>query len=104
MTKVGNMIVKCAKCGKESSQMIVYSVNYSLGTKEDNDALLEHLQECPHCGYKAIDISMDIEEKNYEDMNIDNLIKRIDEKIDQLEKEEKQEKDEETESLNKNLA
>lgn len=104
MTKVGNMIVKCAKCGKESSQMIVYSVNYSLGTKEDNDALLEHLQECPHCGYKAIDISMDIEEKKYEDMNIDDLIKRIDEKIDQLEKEEKQEKDEETEALNKKIA
>lgn len=59
MTKVLKQTVKCAKCGKESSQLLVFSVNYSLGTKESNDQLLTHLQKCPHCGYEAIDISKD---------------------------------------------
>ena len=34
MTKVGKQLVKCAKCGKESEQLIIYSVNFSLGKKK----------------------------------------------------------------------
>lgn len=58
MTDISRETVKCAKCGKESQQMIVFSVNYLLGTKEDNDKLLHHKQKCPYCEYEAIDISV----------------------------------------------
>ena len=57
MTKVVSQPVKCIRCGKESEQLIVYSVNFNLGSRADNEKLIQHLQECPHCGYKSIDIS-----------------------------------------------
>ena len=56
MSDISRKIVKCAKCGKESPQMIVYSVNYSLGDKESNDELINHKQKCPYCNYEAISI------------------------------------------------
>jgi len=56
MTKVIKNIIKCSKCGKESEQQIVCSVNYLLGTKEDNDKLMNHKQKCPYCNYEAVDI------------------------------------------------
>ena len=37
MTKVGKKKVKCVECGAESEQLIVYSVNFSLGKKEHNE-------------------------------------------------------------------
>ena len=57
MTKVKSIKVKCIKCGKESDQLAIYSVNFLLGEKEDNIKLMKHKQKCPHCGYEAIDIS-----------------------------------------------
>ena len=62
MTKVSNVIVKCANCGKESEQLVVYSVNFSLGSKEDNEKLMQHKQKCPNFGYEAEDISQNKEE------------------------------------------
>ena len=59
MTKVSKQKVKCCKCGFESEQLIVYSVNFSLGTKEDNKKLINHKQKCPKCNYEAFDISKD---------------------------------------------
>lgn len=56
MTKVVEKQVKCINCGHTSEQMIVYSVNFSLGSEESNKALMEHKQECPNCGYKASSI------------------------------------------------
>lgn len=58
MSDISREVVKCAKCGKESPQMIVYSVNYSLGNKESNDKLIEHKQKCHYCEYETIDISV----------------------------------------------
>ncbi len=58
MTKVKKEKVICSNCKKESEQLIIYSINYSLGTKESNDKLQNHIQECPHCGYKNSNISM----------------------------------------------
>lgn len=58
MSDISREVVKCAKCGKESPQMVVYSVNYSLGDKESNDKLIEHKQKCPYCEYETIDISV----------------------------------------------
>ena len=57
MTKVSKNSVKCAACGYESEQLIVYSVNVLLGTKEDNAKLMNNKQKCPKCGYESIDIS-----------------------------------------------
>lgn len=57
MTKLKLQKVKCIKCGAESEQLLVYSVNFMLGSKEDNIALMNHMQKCPHCGYEARDIS-----------------------------------------------
>ena len=59
MTKVAKKLVKCAKCGAESEQLFVYSVNFSLGTKDDNEKLMKYKQKCPKCGYEAADISHD---------------------------------------------
>lgn len=58
MTKVIKNIVKCSKCGKESEQLIICSVNYLLGTKEDNHKLINHKQKCPYCNYEAVDIGI----------------------------------------------
>ena len=63
MTKVAERTVKCAKCGKKSEQLIVFSVNFSLGNREDNENLLKRKQICPYCNYSAIDISF-IDENN----------------------------------------
>lgn len=57
MTKITKNVVKCAVCGTESEQLNVYSVNYSLGRKEDNDNLINSKQKCPKCGYESNDIS-----------------------------------------------
>ncbi len=59
MTKVSRNIVKCIKCGAESEQLTVYSVNFALGTKEQNEALMKNKQKCPNCGYESVDISID---------------------------------------------
>lgn len=53
MTKILIEKVICKKCGKESEQPKVYSVNFSLGSKKDNKKLLNSKQTCPHCGYSA---------------------------------------------------
>lgn len=63
MTKVAKKKVKCIKCGAESEQLIVYSINFSLGTKEQNEALMKNQQKCPNCGYEAMDISIDFIKK-----------------------------------------
>jgi ribosomal protein S27AE len=60
MTKVVRKTIQCVKCGKESEQMAIYSVNFALGDKADNENLMKHQQVCPHCGYTAKTI--DIEE------------------------------------------
>ncbi len=65
MTKVAKKQVKCARCGAESEQLIVCSVNFLLGTKEQNEALMKSQQRCPKCGYEAPDISV-IEEDTQE--------------------------------------
>ncbi len=57
MTKIRKESVKCANCGKESEQLLVFSVNFLLGSKEDNEKLMNHMQKCPECGYEAVDIS-----------------------------------------------
>lgn len=57
MTKVLMKKIICAECGKESEQMIVYSVNFLLGDQESNKNLMTHKQECPFCHYTAVDIS-----------------------------------------------
>jgi len=57
MTKVVKKLIKCVKCGFESEQMIIYSVNFNLGNKGDNQKLIAHKQKCPKCNYTAIDIS-----------------------------------------------
>ena len=59
MTKAAKQKVKCMKCGFESEQLFVYSVNFLLGKKEDNERLMKHKQKCPNCGYEASDISRD---------------------------------------------
>lgn len=63
MTKVLNNPVKCAKGGYESDQLIVCSVNFSLGIKEDNENLMNHMQKYPICGYESKDISKENEKK-----------------------------------------
>jgi len=57
MTKVVKSMVKCAKCGMDSEQLIVYSVNFRLGDKESNERLMKHKQVCPHCKYEAASIN-----------------------------------------------
>ncbi len=57
MTKVNKINVKCAVCGNESEQICVYSVNYLMGSREDNDKLINSKQKCPKCGYESNDIS-----------------------------------------------
>lgn len=64
MTKIAKKIVKCAKCGAESEQMIVYSVNFSLGEKADNEKLMQLQQTCPNCNYIAPDISVNVIKDN----------------------------------------
>lgn len=56
MSDISREIVKCAKCGEESPQIVVYSVNYYLEGKENGDKLLHHKQKCPYCNYEAISI------------------------------------------------
>jgi len=63
MTRVAKKLVKCANCGEESEQLIVFSINFTLGSKEYNQKLMEHKQKCPKCGYEASDISKKINEE-----------------------------------------
>jgi len=58
MTKVMKQMVTCSKCNKESEQVVVYSVNFSLGKKEDNIKLMNAQQKCPYCNYEDHDISV----------------------------------------------
>jgi len=58
MTKVVKKLIKCAKCGHESMQLFVHSVNFSLGKAEDNQKLIHHQQICPKCNYSATNISL----------------------------------------------
>ena len=58
MTKVTKQTVKCAKCGEESKQLIIYSVNFMLDTQENNEHLMKHKQICPKCNYTNHDISI----------------------------------------------
>lgn len=85
MTKIGNRMVKCGKCGEESNQLIVYSVNYSLGEKKSNDNLINHKQKCAFCGYEAPNIEVYYESDN----KIDELVNKIDKKIEEYEVENK---------------
>ena len=64
MTKVVKNKVRCAKCGVESEQIMIYSVNFSLGEKKDNEKLMQHQQVCPSCNYTASDITIKIKEEN----------------------------------------
>ena len=57
MTKIARKKLKCAKCGTESEQLIVYSVNFMLGDQKSNEKLMRHQQVCPKCNYKNWDIS-----------------------------------------------
>ena len=57
MTKVLLKKIVCKKCGKESDQAQVYSINFTLGSKKANKELANLKQTCPHCGYTAKDIS-----------------------------------------------
>ena len=59
MTNVVKGIVKCARCGRESIQLFVFSVNYRLGRVEDNDKLARYKQKCPYCGYEATTLDYD---------------------------------------------
>ena len=61
MTNVRKEKVKCVKCGAESEQLIVCSVNFSLGEEEENKKLMEYKQKCPNCSYEARDISKEDE-------------------------------------------
>ena len=58
MTKASKRIVKCIKCGAESEQLIIHSVNFTLGSAEDNEDLIKHQQVCPKCNYTNFDISI----------------------------------------------
>lgn len=75
MTKVEMKTVKCSKCGEKSQQMVVHSVNYSLGDKESNDKLRDHLQKCPNCGYEAPQIGFYIKDSNSTQDSNNNLNK-----------------------------
>ena len=80
MSDISRELVKCAKCGKESQQLFVYSVNYLLGDKETNDKLANHKQKCPYCGYEAV--SLDISNNKKSDkLNRDEIIKITEEFI-----------------------
>ena len=57
MTNIEDKIVKCANCGTESEQLIIYSENFAIGSKEENKEQMMHLQKCPKCGYEAPNIS-----------------------------------------------
>ena len=57
MTRTRLKKVKCSKCGHVSTQMIVLSVNIVIGDEERCEALLNHKQKCPQCGYTAFDIT-----------------------------------------------
>lgn len=57
MTKIIKEKIKCCKCGYESEQLIVCSINYDIGLEEDNNILSSKKQKCPNCGYEAHNIS-----------------------------------------------
>ena len=49
--------IKCCQCGHVSSQIIICSVNIIVGDEDRCEALLNHKQKCPQCGYTAFDIA-----------------------------------------------
>ena len=79
-------LVRCAKCGNESQQLVIYSVNYSLGDKESNDKLVSHKQKCPYCNYEAISIDTisDNGKKNNGKLKREEIIRITDEFIKKL--------------------
>ena len=58
MTKIAKEMVKCFECGRSSEHLNVYSVNYDLGSEEQNERLLNRTQTCPYCGYTNFNISL----------------------------------------------
>ena len=60
MTKVSQYSARCIKCEKESMQLHIQSANL------DDQEMLLHKQECPHCGYNAQKISISDELISYE--------------------------------------
>lgn len=60
--KIEKTKLKCAVCGKQSNQEVVYS-SHSFGAKQhldcryDNGQVVAPIQECPYCHYANIDIS-----------------------------------------------
>ena len=57
MTRIKWKEIECGKCGHISTQMLICSVNIVCGDEERCEALLNHKQQCPKCGYTALDIS-----------------------------------------------
>jgi len=51
-------MVKCTKCGQESEQLLICSVNFMFGKKDNNENLMNHQQVCPKCNYSNFDISV----------------------------------------------
>ena len=72
MTRVKWKEIECCKCGHISTQMLICSVNIVCGDEERCEALLNHKQQCPKCGYTALDIS---EPEWPTDEDIDELMK-----------------------------
>lgn len=68
MTKVSKKVIRCVKCGNESEQLVIYSVNSLLGPKSDDGKLVSHQQVCPKCNYSNFDVSVlaDVEDKKNE--------------------------------------
>ena len=56
MTRIMRGSVKCSRCGNESTQLFVFSANFSQGSKDINESLANHRQVCPYCGYEAISL------------------------------------------------
>lgn len=74
MSDISRKTIRCAKCGKESQQLV--------DDKETNDKSVSYRQKCPFCGYEAfsIDISSDDEMKNK--LSRDEIIRITEEFID----------------------
>ena len=67
MTKITMKDTRCIRCGEESQQMIIHSINFTLGDPESNDRLVSSRQKCPHCGYEANNISIADEIISYDE-------------------------------------
>ena len=58
MTRIKWKKTQCIECGHVSYQMVVCSVNFLVGTDEENTRQMKHQQQCPECGYTADDIGL----------------------------------------------